>query len=219
MLHRSGLGACLLLMMISIALAQPTAPAPDSSESMETPLPGDHWTYEIHDDITGYLKFTTTNVITDVTANEISLRMENLGMPGVAYFVYDRSWNVKNSPIWKFSPSDGTGVSSPLKAGNTWKIQGNDLYAARGVSWKRSGTSKIAGEESITTKAGTFDTFKIETAINVRNANDPTKKSELAMTTWYVPSINHWVKRTSKTTSDGHVNEQTTTELVEYGRR
>lgn len=220
MFYRTGMAVCLLLMTPSVTFAQSNAPAtPDQSESMEQPLPGDHWTYEVRDDITGALKYTTTNLVTDVTENGISVRMENLGNPGTSYVVYDRSWNVKNNSIWKFSPNDGTGVSLPLKAGSAWKIQSNDLYAARGISWKRSGSSKTVGEESITTRAGTFNTFKIETSVTIRNANDPTKKSDMTMTTWYAPSINHWVKRASKTMSDGHVNEQITTELVEYGRR
>ena len=77
----------------------------------------------------------------------------------------------------------------------------------------------MVGEESITTKAGTFNTFKIETNSSSLNANDPTKKNEYRATTWYAPAINHLVKRTSKVLSDGHVNEIITTELVEYGRR
>lgn len=235
MLRRTTTAACMLILTLSASAAQSTDPAAtappagtspvntsttsDQSESMEQPLVGDHWTYELRDEITGALKFTTTNVVTDVTPNEVSVRMENLGNPGAGFFIYDRLWNVKSNPTWKFTPTDGTGIFLPLKTGSTWKIQSNDLYAARGISWKRSGTSKVVGEENITIKAGSFNTFKIETSITIRNANDPTKKSNLTMTTWYAPSINHWIKRTSKTTSDGHVSEHNTTELVEYGRR
>jgi hypothetical protein len=183
------------------------------------PQPGDRWTYEIRDEITGDLKYTSTNIITDVTPAEISVRWENLGQPGVGYFVYDHSWNLKSGPTWKHSPNDGTGIKQPLKAGNSWKLQGNDLYGARGVSFKRAVTAKVAAEESVTTKAGTFDAFKIDTQISVRNVSDPTKKSEMSMTTWYAPSIDHWVRRISKTLSDGHVTENISTELVEYGRR
>jgi hypothetical protein len=221
---------CLLLILDTIASAQSAAPesdkspvatgaTSDQSDSMEQPLPGDHWTYEVHDEITGNLKFTTTNLITDLTATEISIRTENLGLPGIGFLVYDRNWNLKSNPTWKYSPNDGTGVKIPAKSGATWKFQSNDLSAQRGVSFKRSGSSKIVAEESITTAAGTFNTFKIETSIIARNANDPTKKFEFAMTTWYAPQVNHWVKRISKTLSDGHVSENTAYELVEYGRR
>jgi hypothetical protein len=126
---------------------------------------------------------------------------------------------LKNSPTWKYTPSDGTGIKLPLTVGSAWKFQGDDFYSARGVSFRRSGSSKVVGEESITTGAGTFDTIKIETSINLRNANDPTKTAQAIGTTWYAPSVDHWVKRTSKQSSNGHVDSSSRVELVEYGRR
>lgn len=220
---------CLILTLNNtITWAQPNAPetgingglpATESPTLMEQPLVGDRWTYEVRDEIAGKLKFTNTQLITDVTPNEISVRIETLGNPGAGFFVYDHSWNMKVSPTWKYTPHDGMGIKEPLKSGSTWKFQGNDQFPSKGVSFQRIGTSKVVAEESITTKAGTFDTFKIETNSSSRNANDPTKKNEYTATTWYAPAIDHLVKRTSKVLSDGHVNEITTMELVEYGRR
>lgn len=77
----------------------------------------------------------------------------------------------------------------------------------------------MIGQESTTTRAGTFDTFKIETSIQVQNANDPTKKLQAVQETWYAPAIDHWVKRTYVSRLDGRVRDKSTTELVEYGRR
>jgi hypothetical protein len=37
--------------------------------------------------------------------------------------------------------------------------------------------------------------------------------------TWYAPVIDHWVKRSFVSRSDGRVRERNTIELVEYGRR
>jgi hypothetical protein len=217
---------CAVLTVPALTLAQPAPPAvtppapepPNSSDAMDPPLVGDHWTYESHDEITGELKYTSTTVITDVTPNEIAVRVEFPGYPA-SFFVYDHSWNLKNSPTWKYTPSDGTGIKLPLTVGSAWKFQGDDLYSARGVSFRRSGSSKVVGEESITTGAGTFDTFKIETSINLRNVNDPTKTAQAIGTTWYAPSVDHWVKRTSKQSSNGHVDSSSRVELVEYGRR
>lgn len=219
---------CLLLTLNTIALAQSTAPeagtnvaVPPAEQpaSMEQPLLGDRWTYEVRDEITGNLKFTSTQLVTDVTPNEISIRIETLGNPGAGFYVYDHLWNLKVSPNWKYTPNDGLGIKVPLKVGSTWKFQGNDQFPSKGVNYQRVGTSKVVGEESITTKAGTFNTFKIESNSSSRNANDPTKKNEFTATNWYAPAIDHFVKRTSKILSDGHVNEITTLELVEYGRR
>jgi len=71
MLCKAALVACLSMVLGGIAVAQSpppenSAPAEDSS-SMEPPLVGDHWTYEIRDEIAGALKYTTVHVITQVS--------------------------------------------------------------------------------------------------------------------------------------------------------
>jgi hypothetical protein len=71
---------------------------------MEEAMPGDHWTYEIRDEITGDVKSTTTYVVTDATATAISLRFSILGNPNSGYITYDRSWDVVNNGTWKYSP-------------------------------------------------------------------------------------------------------------------
>jgi len=214
------------LLATSGSLSAQTAPAEsppaeeqNALEPMEDPQTGDHWTYEFRDDITGNVKSTTTNTVTDVSGTEISIRTGVLGNPNFGYLTYDRSWNLINNGIWRYTPNDGSGVRLPLAAGKTWSIKGTDLNSTAGVSWKRSGTSKVVGQESITTRAGTFDTFKIETSVQVQNANDPTKKAEAVQQTWYVPAIDHWVKRAYVSRSDGRVREKYTIELAEYGRR
>jgi hypothetical protein len=221
MLSKAALVACLSMVLAGIAVAQ--SPPPENSapteDSMEPPLVGDHWTYEIRDEIAGALKYTTVHVITQVSPNDIAMRTENLGHPGYGYLVYDHAWNLKDSSTWKYSPGDGTGIKTPLKVGSRWNFQSSDIYTGHGVSVKRSGSSKVVAEESVTTPAGTFETFKIETSATVRNANDPTKRSDLLLTTWYAPSVDHWVKRTSKITINGHLDQDTSAELVEFGRR
>jgi hypothetical protein len=216
------LGVGCLLLNVPIAVAQqssaPAAPPPDE-ESMEEPLVGDHWTYETRDDITGDIKSTATQVVTEVSAAAIGVRVNVVGNPNAGYISYDRSWNAVITGVWKNSPSDGTGVRLPLAAGNTWKIQSSYVNTSNGASFKRSGTSKVVGRESVTTQAGTFDAFKIETSYVDRNSNNPTRKAEATMETWYVPSIDHWVKRTITVRSDGRVRENNSVELVEFGRR
>jgi hypothetical protein len=41
---------------------------------MEEPLPGDFWTYEVRDEISGNVTATRTNVVTEVSSSEISVR-------------------------------------------------------------------------------------------------------------------------------------------------
>lgn len=201
------------------AAASPAIEAPSGVEPMADPQTGDHWTYELRDDISGDIKSTITNTVTDVSNSEIGTRIALLGNSNSGYQTFDHSWNLINNGIWRYTPNDGTGIKPPLAVGTAWSFKSTEFNSTAGVSWKRSGKSKVLGQESLTTRAGTFDTFRIETSIQVQNANDPTKKVQLVQETWYAPVIDHWVKRTAVSRSDGRVREKNTTELVEYGRR
>jgi hypothetical protein len=199
----------------SAAAAQPAK----SVVPMEEPRPGDRWTYEIRDEITGKITATRENVVTEVTPAEISVRFKKLGSNDEGVTVYDRSWNVVARRPWRFSPHDGTGIQSPLEVGKTWPVQTNNINSANGSVWKRSGISKVIGQESVTTKAGTFDTFKIETSFTGSNVNNPTVKNEVTSLTWYAPAIDHWVRRTFVSKANKHLQISDMIELIDYGRK
>jgi hypothetical protein len=204
--------------------AASSSPAPASPPkaviSMEEPLPGDHWTYEIRDEITGTISANRTNVVTEVTPKDISVRFKLEGTRNEEGFsVYDRSWNVIDSSPWKFSPNDGTGIRTPLTVGKTWTFQTNNINKTNGNVWKRLGVSKVASQETVVTKAGTFETFKIETTFSAQNVNVPALKNEVTSVTWYAPAVDHWVKRTFISRSEKHLRINNTLELTEYGRK
>jgi hypothetical protein len=199
----------------------PTASAqpPKAVVPMEEPRPGDHWTYEVRDEITGKISETRTNIVTDVTPKEINLRVDTLGKTDKGLIVTDRFWNLTLSGTWKYSPNDGMGIQLPLTVGKTWVLQTNAVNSANGSIWKRSGKSKVVGQETITTKAGTFETFKIEITYSGRNVNNPTLKNDVTMVSWYAPTIDHWVKRTFVSRTDNHLMTNNTLEVVDYGRK
>jgi hypothetical protein len=201
------------------AASSPAAEAAASPEPMEDLQLGDHWTYEFRDDITGEIKSTITNTVTDISGSEVSTRIAQLGTPNSGHQTFDRFWNMTNSGIWRYTPNDGTGIRPPLAVAKTWSFKSSDFNSTAGVGWKRSGTAKVVAQESVTTRAGTFDTFKIETSFQIQNVNDPTKKMQVVQQTWYAPAINHWVKRSLTSRAEGRVREKNTVELVEYGRR
>jgi hypothetical protein len=231
MLRYAVLGVIVLVASNAWAQQAPSAaaPAPSSASasvqpstaaaSMEEPMPGDRWTYEVHDEITGTVTATRENVVTEVTPTEISVRYKNLGTDRGGLNVYDRSWNLVEDGPWRYSPHDGSGIQSPLAVGKTWPVRTNNINSANGNVWKRSGTSKVVGQESVTTKAGTFDTFKIETTFTGSNVNDPTLKNEVTSLTWYAPAIDHWVRRTFVSRANKHLQIDNMIELIEYGRK
>lgn len=209
----------MLCLLSGSAFAQAAPASAGAIVPMEEPLPGDYWTFEIRDEITGKINYVRTFVITEVTPSEISVRSTDAGKTDGDLNVYDRSWNLKSRSSWKWQPHDGSGIKSPLKIGDTWRFQGDDVNPGKGRIWKRSGQAKVVGQETVTTKAGTFDTFKIETTISRHPTNDPTRKREVVWQTWYAPAINHWVKRTFVVRENKHLATDTRYELTEYGRR
>jgi hypothetical protein len=66
---------------------------------------------------------------------------------------------------------------------------------ARLTVWKWSGTSKIVGQESVTSKAGTFETLRIETTSSSSNLKDPTRTEQLTGVRRYASVRAYWVKR------------------------
>jgi hypothetical protein len=100
MLYRGLLATITLLAAVNLLSAQtapngsaPPAPpsaaeSPNAPTPMEDPQTGDHWTYELRDDITGDLKSTITNTVTDVSATEINIRLAVLGNANPGYLTF-----------------------------------------------------------------------------------------------------------------------------------
>ncbi|MCK1389732.1 DUF3108 domain-containing protein [Bradyrhizobium sp. 1] len=225
MLRRSMMAlACVLAVSTSARAAgdAPATPAPVAAKpaiAMEEPRQGDFWTYEVHDEISGKVSAVRKHLVTEVSPTDISIRVTTEGKESEGLVVYDRSWNVKNAGEWKHQPGDGSGIHTPLKVGDSWKFSGDDVNNAKGNIWKRSGQSKVVAQETVTTKAGTFETYKIETTLMRRPTNDPTRKNDIIGVIWYAPAIDHWVKRNFASRGNGHLLVNNTVELIEYGRK
>jgi hypothetical protein len=210
---------CAIVALVGLLAANGAMAEEKPVTQMEEPLPGDYWTYEIRDEITGTVSAIRTNVVTEVTPTEISMRYSIQGTSNGGFNIYDRSWNLKSTGPWKYSPNDGSGIRTPLAVGKTWSFQSDDVNAGNGNIGKRSGNSKVVGQETLTTRAGTFETFKIETSYTIRGVKDPTSKTEVTAQTWYAPAIDHWVKRLFVSRTDKRLRVNNTLELVEYGRK
>jgi hypothetical protein len=93
------------------------------------------------------------------------------------------------------------------------------LTFQNGTALSTTGQSKVVVEEKITTSAGTFDTFKVETTMRQVNSNDQTKAASVTAAVWYTPSINRWVRKTYSVKIEGRLRDSHTEELVEYSRK
>ena len=181
-------------------------------------LPGDRWVYEITDEISGDLKLTSTVFVLDVSEQEINTRVSSRGS-GARQIVYDRNWSRIDDSVWKYRPSDGSGIKKPLQVGKQWRFESKATHFQNGTALTITGESKVVGEEKITTGAGAFDTFKIETKMRQVNPNDQTKASTINAVLWYAPSVNRWVRRTYKLQIEGRLRSSNTEELADYSRK
>ena len=182
-------------------------------------LPGDRWVYEVTDEVTGDIKQTTTVVVLDVSEKEINTRVSIRGAANPRQVVVDRGWSRVDDSLWKYTPSDGTGIKMPLQVGLDWRFDSRATSFQSGTAMSVNGQSKVVGMERLTTSAGTFDTFKIETTARQINADDQTKSSTLTSTLWYAPTVNRWVRKTYKLQVEGRLRESQTEELMDYSRK
>lgn len=221
-MFRRGVNGIICLVMSGmpvLAEESPAQPGTIEQESMENPEVGDHWTYETRDEITGTVKSTTTQVVTEVTPKAIAVRLGAVGNANYSFVTFNHTWDGLDSGLFRYTPNEGLGVRMPLEVGKKWKVASDIFNSTHNTTFKRSGTAAVTARESVTTRAGTFDAFKLEIAYSDRNAADPTKKADIALEIWYAPSVDHFVKRTQVTRSNGQVRENMSMELVEFGRR
>jgi hypothetical protein len=122
-------------------------------------LPGDRWVYEVTDEVSGELKLTTTVFVLDVSEQEINTRVSTRGT-GARQIVFDQSWNRIDDSVWKYRPSDGSGIKKPLQVGKAWRFESKATHFQNGTALTITGESKVVGEEKVTTGAATFDTSR-----------------------------------------------------------
>jgi len=207
-----------LLTALLIALAT-TSRGIAETPDLAGVLPGDRWTYDVTDEITTDLKSTVTVVVVDVSEREIVTRVSSRGAQRPRQVVFDRGWSRVDDDLWKFAPSDGSGIQLPLQIGKEWRFESNGKNFQSGTTVRSTGQAKVAGQEKLTTNAGTFDTFKIETVARHVNSNDQTKVASATTTLWYAPTINRWVRKTYKVQQEGRLRESQTEELTDYSRK
>ena len=179
---------------------------------------GDQWTYDTKDEITGATTRTFTGTITEITPKEIVTRLTFRGSTGTALVAFDHEWNRTVNGDFKFKPNDAQGVRFPLAVGKEWRSEYVNSNVKTGVNMKGSSSSKIVAQETVTTPAGSFETFKVERQLKEFNAADPSRSAEAQVVMWYAPQINHWVRRTIVTKVEKRMRSNETDELVAYNR-
>jgi hypothetical protein len=179
---------------------------------------GDRWVYDTKDELTGLPKATYSQVVTEVSPKEVVVSLVLRGQNGSSLLVYDHDWDRIEQSNVKFRPNDGQGIRPPLAVCKEWRAAYEGRVTQTGAASKGSVVSKVVGRETVTTPAGTFDTFKIETRVQNINASDPSQLSQYENVTWFAPQVNHWVRRMLVTKIRNRTTASISEELTDFSR-
>jgi hypothetical protein len=76
---------------------------------------------------------------------------------------------------------------------------------------------EVVSTEPLSTKAGQFDTYRLEITTAVHgSSNQPLSVSETKTVMWFAPKIDHWVRTEFEHRTDGHLLSKSSSELIEY---
>jgi hypothetical protein len=182
---------------------------------------GDLWIYETKNEVTGFPAEGYTEMVAQLSPKEIlvnrTFREPVNRWPQNYIVTYDHDWDVVDKYDWAFKPNDGLGVRMPLSVGKTWQAEfdAKNLHTTR-RTYRGTSSSKVVSQETATTDAGTFDTFKIEQQARYLDPLDPARMWELQIVSWFAPQLNHWVRRTSLIKFEKRLRENVTEELANF---
>jgi len=176
---------------------------------------GDAWVYDSKDAITGLPVSTYTSLVAEVSPKEIVTNVIFKGNNNRGLVVFDHDWNRFMINNQKFNPNEGSGVRWPLAVGKEWRSNYTTSNTQTGVNTKSSLLAKVVAQETVTTPAGTFETFKIDRQVKEYNVADPSRYRDAEMVMWFAPQINHWVRRTFVVKQEKRTISSTSEELIQ----
>ena len=210
---------CAVLSMVLAVSSTDTLLAQSPDDADNPVRVGDQWTYDTKDEITGATTRTYTATVTEINPKEIVTHLTFRGSNGTGLVAFDHDWNRTKNGLVEYKPHDGQGIQLPLAVGKEWRLEFFSTNTKTGVNMKASNLSKVVAQETITTPAGTFDTFKIERQVKEYNTADPSRSREAQVTLWYAPQINHWARRTIVDRVEKRIRSNQTDELIEFTRK
>ena len=176
---------------------------------------GDAWVYDSKDVITGLPLSTYTSLVAEVSPTEIVTNAIFKGNNNRSLVVFDHDWNRLIIHNQKFNPNDGHGVRWPLAVGKEWRSSYTTSNSQTGANTKVSSLAKVVAQETVTTPAGTFETFKIDRQLKEYSIADPSRYRDMQVIMWFSPQINHWVRRTYVVKQEKRTISNTSDELVQ----
>jgi hypothetical protein len=217
--HICRTGLCAMLSAGAVQL-WPRLLVAQTAEPPDNPVRvGDRWTYTTKDEITGLPTETFTHMVMEISNNQIVIGASGEEGSGARSVMFDRYWNRLEDRNLKFKPHNGLGIRPALAVGVSWQAENETRNTQTGAAWKNKISSKVVALETITTPAGTFEAFKIETQRHEISAANPAKFSDYEYVKWSSPQVSHWVRWSSVAKAQNRLRSNRTEELIEFSRK
>lgn len=188
--------------------------------------PGDRWTYQVIDDVTGETKSTTVHTVTEIRDKSYSVQSAftayGQSVATTSLQVFDESWNLLEDQLWTRKPADpSTGIRLPLKVGAQWKTH---LISTRKTPpdshFDTEAITKVVAYEPIILKFNkSYDAFKLEINEAVTSSASPSSVITIKVTMWFAPSVNRYVKRITESRINDRLQSRNIELLMAYARR
>ena len=208
-------------LLVGLMAAWPHVLVAQSPEADSAARIGDLWIYDTKIEVTGLPAEGYTEMVAQISPTEFvinrTFREPVTRWPQSYVVTYNHDWDLIDNFEWKFKASNGLGVRTPLSVGKTWQAEfdAKNLHTTR-RTYRGTSSSKVVSQETATTDAGTFDTFKIEQQARYLDPLDPARMWELQVVSWFAPELNHWVRRTSLIKFEKRLRENVTEELSNF---
>jgi hypothetical protein len=188
--------------------------------------PGDRWTYQVIDDVTGETKSTAVHTVTEIRDKSYSVQSAftpyGQSVANTSLQVFDENWNLLEDQVWTRKPAEpSTGIRLPLKVGAQWKTH---LTSTRKnppeAHFSADAITRVVAYEPVILKFNkTYDAFKLETNEAVTNSASPSSAITIKTTMWFAPSVNRYVKRVTESRINDRLQSRNVELLTAYARR
>ena len=127
-------------------------------------------------------------------------------------------WGRIDDGGWKLRPS-GIGIKKPLQVGKEWRSDANAMNLQSGIAFRASGAAKVVVQEKVTTPAGTFDTFRIDTTVTTGQHEGSNQISKLDLRVLVCAGNQPMGKEEAEWRQEGRVRDSFIEELTGYSRK
>jgi hypothetical protein len=205
-----------------LALAGPLLPefqsVVDADERRVHAKAGSYWNYEVTDQIRN-TKLIYETTLTEVKDQERVMRSNTRGLANYVINLFDENWNLLEGGSFKYEPHMGNGLPGSLAVGSQSSTE-LTIRQQQQNGWTDAGPAaaeaKIVAAEPIATKAGKFETLRLESWFKSTAANAQLLNSETTYIVWFSPELDHWIRFDLEQRSSGRLVLKTRSELIEY---